>query len=52
MRQIFYPTLFFLLIAALTGLAIATAVLPYELIVPAPARSLVLPVPITVTLAS
>lgn len=46
MTKIFYPTLVLLLIASLTGLAIATAVLPYELIVPPPARSLALPVPI------
>ena len=45
MKKIFYWTLFLLLIASLTGLA--TAVLPYELIVPAPARNLVLPVPVT-----
>ena len=47
MKKIFYWTLFLLLIASLSGLAIATAVLPYELIVPAPARNLVLPVPVT-----
>lgn len=43
MKKIFYSTLVLLLIASLTGLAIATAVLPFEPIVPAPARSLVLP---------
>ena len=47
MKKIFYSALFLLLIVALTGLAIATAVLPYQLTIPAPARTLVVPVPVT-----
>jgi hypothetical protein len=42
--MIFYSTLVFLLVASLTGLAIATAMLPYERTSPLPARGLAQPI--------
>jgi hypothetical protein len=43
MTKLFYPTLLLVLIAALTGLAIVTAKLPYE--PPAAVRSFILSSP-------
>jgi hypothetical protein len=42
---IFYSALLFLLIASLTGLAVATALRPYTGVAPGPSRSLELPAP-------
>ncbi len=43
---LFYSTLLLLLIASLAGLAIATALLPYGPVAPAPVRSFVVPAPV------